>query len=70
MLGADDIGQGGFFHSRVVQVGVHGVAMQIGIARGARRLAMGVVVEQWQQSVYDGHRTAEQMELAEELDRA
>ena len=34
------------------------------------RLAMGVVEKQLQQSVHDVHRTAEQMELAEELDRA
>jgi hypothetical protein len=31
---------------------------------------MGVVEKQLQQSVHDVHRTAEQMELAEELDRA
>jgi len=34
------------------------------------RLAMGVVEKQLQQSLHDVHRTAEQAELAQELDRA
>ncbi|HQC78641.1 MAG TPA: hypothetical protein PLH92_18210 [Mycobacterium sp.] len=34
------------------------------------RLALDAVEKQLQQSIHDVHRTAEQIELAEELDRA